>query len=157
MTEPARRPTPDRPRARLSKDELLAIYAATKTIAVVGASQDVRKAAHEIPRYLHSQGYRVIPVSPKGGELFGEPIRASLADIDEPIDVVDVFRPPAEAEGVAQAAIDAGAKVLWFQIGTEADEAVALATAAGLTVVTGYCMGALHGRLGLGPGPGPHD
>jgi predicted CoA-binding protein len=144
-------------RPALTKDHLLAIYAETKTIAVVGASQNERKASYEIPRYLHSQGYRIIPVSPKEGELFGEPIRASLADIDEPIDVVDVFRPPEEAQAVAQAAIDAGANVLWFQIDTESPEAVELASAAGLTVVTGYCMGALHGRLGLGPGPGPHD
>jgi len=144
-------------RTPLTKDDLRAIYAATKTIAVVGASQNTAKAPHEIPRYLHSQGFRIIPVSPKGGELFGEEIRASLADIDEPIDVVDVFRPPAEAEAVAQAAIDAGAKVLWFQLGTESPAAVQLAEDAGLTVVTGYCMGALHGRLGLGPGPGPHD
>jgi len=143
--------------APLTKDDLLRIYAETKTIAVIGASQNVRKAAHEIPRYLHSQGYRTIPVSPKGGELFGEQIRASLAEIDEQVDVVDVFRPPAESEAVAQAAIEAGAKVLWFQIGTESPEAVRLAEAAGLTVVTGSCMGATHGRLGLGPGPGPHD
>src|SRR4051794_9653524 len=93
----------------LTKEDLLAIYADTKTIAVVGASQTERKAAYEIPRYLHSQGYRVIPVSPKGGELFGEAVRGSLADVDAAIDVVDVFRPPEEAEGVAREAIDAGA------------------------------------------------
>ena len=70
-----------------------------------------------------------------------------------PVDVVDVFRPPAEAEAVARQAIAKGAGVLWFQPGTHTDEAANLAAEAGLTVVTQRCMGALHAQLGLGPGP----
>src|SRR5437588_348044 len=72
-------------------DDLRRIYREAKTIAVVGASAKPGRAAHEIPSYMRSQGYRVIPVSPRGGELFGEPVRASLGDIDGPIDIVDVF------------------------------------------------------------------
>lgn len=134
-------------------EELRRIYDETTTIAVVGASSDPSKPGHEIPRYLQSQGYRIVPVSPKGGELFGEPVRSSLEEVEEPIDVVDVFRPASESVGVARAAIAAGAKVLWFQQGTDSEEAVRIAKDAGLTVVFGRCMGETHAELGLGPGP----
>jgi uncharacterized protein len=136
-----------------NKGRLRRIFEETKTIAVVGASSDPGKSANEIPAYLASQGYRVIPVSPKGGELFGEPVRRSLRDIDVPVDVVDVFRPPEEAVSVARDAIAIGAKRIWFQPGTEADEAILIAREAGLEVVSGRCMGTTHGQLGLGPGP----
>jgi uncharacterized protein len=79
------------------REKLLRIYAETKTIAVVGASAEETKAAHQIPRYLQSQGYRFIPANPRGGEILGEPVFRSLADIDVPVDVVDVFRPAQEA------------------------------------------------------------
>jgi predicted CoA-binding protein len=129
------------------------IYADTKTIAVVGASGDPDKAGHYIPRYLQSQGYRIIPVSPKGGELLGEPVRASLSEIDEPVDVVDVFRPRREGVAIAREAAAIGAKVLWFQPGTSSEDAAEVADHAGLTVIAEGCMGTLHGALGLGPGP----
>jgi predicted CoA-binding protein len=134
-------------------ERLHRIFRETRTIAVVGASHDPEKAANRIPRYLASQGYRVIPVSPRPGELFGEPIRASLAEIDVPIDVVDVFRPPAETPAVARDAVAVGARVLWLQKGISNDEAQAIAESAGLTVVMDRCMGATHRWLGLGPGP----
>lgn len=133
-----------------SREELTEIYRSSRTIAVVGASRDAEKPAHAIPAYLHEQGYRVLPVSPRGGELFGEPVVGSLEELDGPIDVVDVFRPPAEAEAVARAAVAAGAKVLWYQPGTDTPAAVRLAVEAGLTVVKG-CMGAIHAAFGLGP------
>ncbi len=137
-------------RAR-TRPELVAIYQHAKTIAVVGASSDEHKAASTIPAYLQSQGYRILPVNPRGGELFGEHVFTSLDAIDVPVDVVDVFRPPPEAEAVARAAIAIGASVLWFQPGTETEAAAALASDAGLTVVTGQCLGAAHAALGLGP------
>ncbi len=135
------------------RERLLGIYATTKTIAVVGASADPTKAAHVIPRYLQSQGYRILPVNPRGGELFGERVFRSLAEIDVPVDVVDVFRPAEEAPEIARQAIAIGAKVLWLQVGIESDEAQRLAEAAGLTVVMNRCIGATHAQLGLGPGP----
>jgi predicted CoA-binding protein len=139
-------------------DALTRIYHQTRTIAVVGASANPQKAAHEIPNYLQSQGYRIIPVNPRGGELLGERAYRSLQEVPVAVDVVDVFRPPAEAETVARAAVAVGAKVLWFQPGTHTDEAVRLAAEAGLQVVAGRCMGETHGQLGLGPGPGvPSD
>jgi predicted CoA-binding protein len=137
----------------LSTEELVQIYERTKTIAVVGASANGAKAANAIPSYLQSQGYRIVPVNPRGGEIFGEPVYTNLRDVDLPVDVVEVFRPPKEAEAVALEAIAKGVGVLWFQPGTHTDEAAHLAADAGLTVVTGRCMGALHAQLGLGPRP----
>jgi predicted CoA-binding protein len=134
-------------------EELLRIFAQPKTIAVVGASSTVGKPGHDIPRYLQSQGYRIVPVNPRGGEVLGERAFASLRDVDVPIDVVDVFRPPEEALAVARDAVAIGAKVLWFQKDTDSDEGVAAASDAGLSVITKRCMGVTHGLLGLGPGP----
>jgi predicted CoA-binding protein len=131
----------------------LRIYGETKTIAVIGASTTEGKPGHDIPQYLQTQGYRIIPVNPRGGEILGERSFPSLPHVAERVDVVDVFRPPTEAEGIAREAIAIGAKALWFQPGTHTDEAVALARQAGLTVVAKRCMGVTHGWLGLGPGP----
>jgi uncharacterized protein len=135
------------------RERLLRIYAETKTIAVVGASADPSKPAHEIPRYLQRQGYRILPVNPRGGELLGEAVARSLAEVDGPVDVVDVFRPAAAAPEIAREAIAIGAKVLWLQLGIESQEAKRLAEAAGLTVVMNRCMGATHGEL-IRPGAG---
>jgi predicted CoA-binding protein len=134
------------------RERLLEIYARTKTIAVVGASADQSKPAHEIPRYLQSQGYRIVPVNPRGGEILGESVASSLDDVEGPVDVVDVFRPADEAPAIAEQAIEIGARVLWLQLGIASPEARRLAEAAGLTVVMNRCMGATHGQLGLGPG-----
>src|SRR2546421_8061155 len=138
------------------REKLLRIYAETRTIAVVGASADESKAAHQIPLYLQSQGYRIVPVNPRGGELLGEPVFRSLAQIDVPVDVVEVFRPAQETPEIARQAIAIGAKVLWLQLGIVSEEARQIAEAAGLTVVMNRCMGATHALLGLGPGPDAH-
>lgn len=139
--------------ANPTDEELKQIYADTKTIAVVGASADERKPSHNIPAYLQSQGYRIIPVSPKGGEIFGEPVFKTLTDVDVPVDVVDVFRPSEETSDIARDAVAIGAKVLWLQAGIESDEAASIAREGGLQVVMDKCMGATHRQLGLGPGP----
>jgi predicted CoA-binding protein len=133
--------------------DLLDLYARIRTIAVVGASTKKDTPAHDIPRYLQSQGYRIVPVNPREAEMFGQRVFSSLRSVDIPVDVVEVFRPPAEAETVAQAAIAIGAKVLWFQPGTHTPAAIATARGAGLTVVSELCMGVMHRELGLGPGP----
>ena len=138
---------------RVTREMLLRIYAETKTIAVVGASATEGKPGHDIPAYLQSQSYRIIPVNPRGGEILGERAYPSLREIDEHVDAVDVFRPSEEAGGIARDAITMGARVLWFQPGTHTDDAASLARDAGLTVVTRRCMGVTHGWLGLGPGP----
>jgi uncharacterized protein len=134
-----------------TRQELSRIYRNARTIAVVGASADAEKAAHRIPEYLQQQGYRIRPVNPRGGEILGEPVATSLAEVDGPVDVVDVFRPSAEAAGIARQAVEIGARVLWLQLGVVSDEARRIAEDAGLTVVMDTCMGAAHRQLGLGP------
>lgn len=135
------------------RERLMRIYSEAKTIAVVGASANESKPAHEIPRYLQSQGYRIVPVNPRGGVILGEPVATSLAEVEGPVEVVDVFRPEAEAPAIARQAIEIGARVLWLQLGIESEEARRIAEEAGLTVIMNRCMGATHGQLGLGPGP----
>src|SRR3954463_16077993 len=78
-----------------ARDTLTRIYRESRTIAVVGASTDEQKAAYRIPEYLQGQGYRIRPGNPRGGTIRGEPVVAALADVDGPVDVVDVFRPAA--------------------------------------------------------------
>jgi uncharacterized protein len=134
-------------------DELRRIYEETKTIAVVGASGDQTKAAHTIPRYLQREGFRIIPVNPKGGEILGEKVYERLEDVPEPIDVVDVFRPSEETPAVARDAVKVGAKALWLQEGISSEEAERIASEGGLKVVMDRCMGETHYQLKLGPGP----
>jgi predicted CoA-binding protein len=141
---------------RPSRDDLLRIYADTKVIAVVGASDDRSKPAGNIPAYLQAQGYRNNPVNPTRDPVLGERSNARLAHVDEPVDVVDVFRPAPEGADIARQAAEIGAKVIWFQPGTQSGEASRIAHDAGLTVVSRICMGATHGTLGLGPGPDEH-
>jgi uncharacterized protein len=107
----------------------------------------------KVSRYLQGQGYSIQPVNPRRGELLGEAVARSLAEVDGPVDVVEVFRPAGEAPQVAREAVKAGARVLWLQAGISSEEAKRVAEAAGLTVVMNRCMGATHGELGLGPGP----
>ena len=135
------------------RERLVRIFAETRTIAVVGASGDSSKPAHSVPRYLQRQGYRILPVNPRGGELLGEAVARSLSELDGPVDVVDVFRPAAEAPQIAHEAIKVRAKVLWLQLGIVSEEAKQVAEAAGLTVMMDQCMGETHGELGLGRGP----
>ncbi len=132
-------------------DDLRRIYAESWTIAVVGASNDASKAAHRIPAYLMEQGYAVKPVNPRGGDILGVPAVASLDELNEAPDVVNVFRPSDEAPGIAEQAVRIGAKVLWLQEGIVSEEARRIAEEGGLTVVMDRCMGATHEKLGLGP------
>jgi predicted CoA-binding protein len=112
-----------------------------KTIAMVGASSDASKFSYGVLRVLHETGYNMIPVNPveAGGDIRGLKVKKSLADIEEPVDMVQVFRTSKAAYGVTEEAIEIGAKVVWMQIGVRNDEAAALAEAAGLKVVMNRC------------------
>ena len=119
-----------------------------RTIAVVGLSRDPSKAAHAIPARMQTAGFRVVPVNPFIASALGERAYAKLADIPFPIEVVLVFRPSSEVEGVARDAAAIGAKALWLQQGIVSDEARRLAHAAGMLYVENRCMGverAVHG------------
>ena len=118
-----------------SPDDLRRLYAETKTIAVVGCSPRSRwpKPSAVVPAYMQAHGYRIVPVNPNENEILGEPAVASLADLREPVDVVDVFRPAEETPQVARDAVAIGAKVLWLQSGIASDEAEEIGEAGGLT------------------------
>jgi predicted CoA-binding protein len=132
-----------------TEDELRKIYADTKTIAVVGISADEAKPSNNVPAYLQDQGYRIVPINPRGGEILGEKVYESLDKVDVPIDVVEVFRPADETPAIAMQAAEIGAKVLWLQEGIASDEAEKIGEEAGMTVVMDRCMRATHKELGL--------
>ena len=118
-----------------------AVLERARTVAVVGISTDPAKPSSRVPRQLQAAGFRIIPVHPSAGELLGEPVYHRLADIPEPIDVVEVFRPAEEAPAIAREAVAAGARGLWLQLGLRSDEAREIAEAYGLDYVEDRCMG----------------
>lgn len=116
------------------------ILADAAVIAVVGASRDPNKAAYRVPSQMRRYGWRIIPVNPYAGELFGEPVYPSLAEIPERVDLVNVFRPAEEAGDVAHAAVAIGAPALWLQLGIVSPEARRIATEAGIDYVEDRCL-----------------
>jgi O-acetylhomoserine (thiol)-lyase len=130
--------------------KLRSILQRVKTIAMVGASSNWNRPSYFVMKYLQGKGYRVIPVNPgvAGEELLGEKVYASLRDIPEPVDMVDVFRPPRDAPAIVEDAIAIGAKVVWMQLGIRNDTAAAIAEKAGIDVVMNRCPKIEFGRLG---------
>ena len=114
---------------------------------MVGASPRPSRPSHGVMRYLLQAGYRVIPVRPDGEEVLGIPSVASLAEIDEPIDLVDVFRRPEFTPDVAREAVDAGAKALWLQLGIVSTEAREIAAAGGVDYVENLCTAVVHRQM----------
>jgi predicted CoA-binding protein len=121
-----------------------AILRDARTIAVVGASPEPHRSSHGVMRYLLAQGYRCIPVNPNCAEVLGVPAVASLAEIDEPIDLVDVFRRPQFCGAHAREAVDVGAAALWLQLGIASSEARRIAAEAGLDYVENACTAVVH-------------
>jgi predicted CoA-binding protein len=134
---------------RPSDDELRAILGAARTIAVVGASSKPDRPSHGIMKTLIAAGFRVIPVTPRESTVLGRTAYATLADILEPVDIVDVFRRAEDTPDIADEAVKIGAKVLWLQLGIESDEAQRRAIAGGLKVVMDTCIGQTIKRLGI--------
>jgi predicted CoA-binding protein len=116
------------------------ILEAATTIAVVGASRDPLKAAGSVPGGLQRRGFRIIPINPFADVLFGERVYRSLAEVPVKVDVVEVFRPGADAAGVARQAVAIGAGALWLQLGIVSDEARQIADADGMDFVEDECM-----------------
>jgi uncharacterized protein len=116
------------------------------TIAVVGLSTDPTKAAHSVPAAMQVYGWNIIPVNPHADRLLGRPAYPRLADVPEEIDVVNVFRPSAEAADVARQAVEVGAKGLWLQLGIVSAEARRIATEAGLLYVEDRCIAVERAR-----------
>src|SRR6516164_3842498 len=134
-------------------DYLRDILENVRTIAVVGASPRRERPSHRVMAYLQRRGYRTIPVNPNAadGAINGERCYASLGEVPEAIDMVDVFRRTEVAGGVVDEAIAKGAKVVWMQLGVRDDAAAARAKAAGLKVVMNRCPAIEIPRLGLHP------
>jgi predicted CoA-binding protein len=118
-------------------DRVLSQY---RTVAVVGASADPDRPSNMVAGELKAHGFRMIPVTPKGGEIHGEKAYSDLSSIPEKIDVVDIFRRPEDVPPIVDEAIAVGAKVVWMQEGIVNEEAAAKAREAGLTVIMDHCM-----------------
>src|SRR5580704_11476384 len=124
-----------------SDQKIRQILETVHTIAMVGASSNWNRPSYFVMKYLQSKGYRVIPVNPgtAGQTLLGETIYATLRDIPDAIDMVDVFRASDAAVPIVKDAIAIGAKVVWMQLGVRNDEAAAIGRAAGIEVVMNRC------------------
>lgn len=120
-----------------------------KVFAMVGASPNQVRPSYFAQKYLLAKGYRVIPVNPghAGKEILGQTVYASLRDIPEPVDVVDIFRNSTAALDITRDAIAIGAKAVWMQLGVRNEEAARLAEEAGLKVVMNRCPKIEYGRL----------
>jgi len=132
-----------------SDDAIRKILESARTIAMVGASSKPDRPSHGIMQILLEAGYRVIPVNPGETEVLGQKAVASLDEITEKADIVDVFRKAADTPAIADEAVKMGARVLWLQLGIASDEAAARATAGGLTVVMDRCIGQTVLAMGI--------
>jgi predicted CoA-binding protein len=134
-------------RAMSDINTLRRVLRENRTIAVVGLSADWYRPSYFAAKYMQEHGYRIIPVNPKYPEILGEKSYPSLSAIPEPVDLVDVFRKPADTPAIAEEAVAIGAKALWLQIGVINDEARQIAENAGLTVVMDRCVKIEYARL----------
>jgi uncharacterized protein len=123
------------------------ILSEANTIALVGASPKPWRASHTVMRYLLEHGYQVLPVRPHVPEVLGVPCVGSLSELEEPIDVVDVFRRAEFCPAVAEEAAAAGAKALWLQLGIVSPEARAIARRADMDYVEDACTAIVHRAL----------
>jgi uncharacterized protein len=117
-----------------------------KRIAIVGLSPNELRASYFVGYYLHRHGYEVIPVNPRAESILGARSYASLADVPEPVDVVDVFRAPDAVPEIAREAVAAGAGALWLQYGVISPEGAQIAADGGLDVVMDRCLKVEHAR-----------
>lgn len=134
-----------------SDQELKNLLTEARTIAMIGASSNPDKASYGIMQQLQKRGYHVIPINPRETEVLGERAYASLADVKEPIDIVDVFRRAEDTPAIADEAVKVGAKALWLQTGIVSDDAAARAEAGGLLAVMDACIAATHALLQVPP------
>ncbi len=126
--------------------EVQEILKRSRTIAVVGISHKEERDSHKVAKYLKEAGYRIIPVNPGCKEVLGEPCFASLKDVPEHIDIVDIFRNVDAIAGVVDEAIEVGADTVWMQLGLAHNEAAEKARGAGLSVVMNKCVKIEHAR-----------
>lgn len=124
------------------------IFNTTKTIAIIGCSPDESKASNMVAKYLKSQGYKIIPVYPKEEEILGEKVYRSLSEIPFKVDMVDIFRKPAEISKIVDECIRRGdVECVWTQLGLVNNEAAAKAQEKGINVVQSKCTKIEHQKL----------
>lgn len=128
-------------------DEQIRKFYSLKNIAVVGMSKNPEKAAYYVPKYLADNGYNIMPVNPTADEIMGKKCFHEINEVNESIDVVDIFRPSDQVMPVVEEAIKKKPKVIWLQEGIHNKEAEDLARKAGIEVVFNRCMLAEHERL----------
>jgi predicted CoA-binding protein len=119
------------------------------TVTVVGASNTRAKPAHYVPAHMQEHGWRIIGVNPTADTILGQPAYPTLADVPEPIGLVDVFRPSASTPDIARQAVAAGASALWLQLHIASAEAREIAESAGLLYVEDRCLIIEQQRLQL--------
>ena len=122
------------------------VLLSSKTIAIVGLSNNPLRASYFVGFYLKRHGYRVIPVNPRESEILGERSFATLREVPLPVDIVDVFRAPAALPEIAADAVAIGAKCLWCQFGVINEEGARIAERGGLTVIMDRCIKVEHAR-----------
>lgn len=125
-------------------DAIGRLLAETRVVAVVGLSPDPAKESHQIARYLQEAGYEIVPVNPNADTILGRKSFPSLEAMPQRPDVVQVFRSPEHAPAIVEAAIAAGAKAVWMQVGISHAAAAERARGAGLMVVMDNCMRRQH-------------
>ena len=134
-------------RARYQNPDIIRdVLEQSRTIAMVGLSADRQKASYFVASYLRYEGYRIIPINPRGGEILGQRVYPDLRSIPEPVDLVDVFRPASECPAIVDQAIAIHAEAVWTQLRIVDFEAAEKALAAGLKVVMDKCVKMEHGR-----------
>ncbi|MBI4951601.1 MAG: CoA-binding protein [Myxococcales bacterium] len=135
--------------------QITQVLAATRCIAVLGAHPEPSRAAFYVPEHMHAHGYRVLPVNPAyaGRELFGERVRGSLAELGEPVDLVNVFRRSEALAGHLPEilALAPRPRAVWLQLGIRDDAFAAALRAAGIAVVEGHCLMVEHRRYAARP------
>jgi predicted CoA-binding protein len=137
------------PHQNPSDDALRELLVSANTIAVVGASSDPARPSHRIFGMLLGAGYRVIPVNPTESEVLGQRAYATLRDVKERIDIVDVFRRAEATPEIADDAVAIGAGAFWLQLGIHSEDAAERASRGGLLVVTNSCIAVVYARLGV--------
>jgi hypothetical protein len=138
--------TPEQREIYQNPDVIRGILNQAKNIVLIGLSSDTQKASYFVASYLQSEGYKIIPVTPRPGKILGETCYPSLKEVPVPIDLVDVFRPAREVPAIIDEAIAVGAKAVWTQLRIIDFGAAEKARAAGLKVVMDKCVKMEHGR-----------
>ena len=128
-------------------DKQIRDFLSMKKVAVIGMSKNSFKAAHYVPKYLSENGYDITPVNPTTDEILGKKCYHHVSEIEEEIDIVDIFRPSDQVLSVIQEAIKKKPKVIWLQEGIHNFEAEELARKEGINIVFNRCMLAEHQRL----------